>query len=36
MILFGLFIYLLNKKIQAGLEPYGTDKGNAQTKLTSK
>jgi cytochrome d ubiquinol oxidase subunit I len=36
MILFGLFIYLLNKKIQTGLEPHGTEKEYAQTKLTSK
>jgi len=36
MILFGLFIYLLNKKIQTGLEPHGTNKEYAPTKLTSK
>lgn len=35
MVLFGLFIYLLNKKIQTGIEPYGKDKEISQT-LTSK
>ena len=36
IILFGLFIYLLNKKIQTGLDSHGTDKEYAQTNLTSK
>ena len=36
MILFGLFIYLLNKKIQTGLDSHGTAKEYAPTNLTSK
>ena len=36
MILFGLFIYLLNKKIQTGLEPLGTNEEYAPTNLSSK
>lgn len=34
IILFGLFIYLLNKKIQTGLESKGADKDYAITNLT--
>jgi cytochrome d ubiquinol oxidase subunit I len=35
LILFGLFIYLLNKKIQTGLESHGSIKESAPTHLTS-
>jgi cytochrome d ubiquinol oxidase subunit I len=35
LMLFGLFIYLLNKKIQTGLEPHGSDKKYTSTNLTS-
>lgn len=35
LILFGLFIYLLNKKIQTGIASHGSDKKYASTNLTS-